>query len=240
MSECFITRRGGGTSKVFAVIGVSYPEGSTCTCTDGTKTLKLKDTSGQGIFLIPYAATWTVMCYDGADYGSSENKKSENVEITTEGQIENIVLNYQLVLFDSTTSPSSAFSGSFSTKAIPLSSSFGDYTGAPSASYSNDGYVLLSQAHHQCGFWYYSKDGGLIDLSNYSTVNCTIAGFDGDGNKFLAVRDSLDGYSNTNNIATKTIATGTISVPINTSASAYIGIMLYHVVTVRLTKLWLE
>ena len=235
MGECFITRRGGGgTSKAFAVIVVSYPEGSTCTCTDGTKMLKLKDTSGQGIFLIPYTATWTVTCTDGT------KTKSESVEITTEGQSENIVLNYQLVLFDSTTSPSSTFSGSFATKAIPLSSSFGGYTGAQAVSYSNDGYVLLSQVYHQCGFWYYSKDGGLIDLSDYSTVNCTIAGLDGNGSKYLAVRNSLNGYSNTNNIATKDIATGTISVPIETIESAYIGIMQYNESNIKITKLWLE
>ena len=80
MGNCFITRRGGGTSKVYAAIGVSYPEGSTCTCTDGAKTLKLKNTSGQGIFLIPYAATWAVTATDGT------NTKSQSVEITSEGQ----------------------------------------------------------------------------------------------------------------------------------------------------------
>ena len=75
MGEAFITRRGGGTSKAFAVIGVTYPAGSTCTCTDGTKTLTLKDTGGQGFFLIPYAAVWTVTASDGT------NTKSQSVEI---------------------------------------------------------------------------------------------------------------------------------------------------------------
>ena len=62
----------------------------------------------------------------------------------------------------------------------------------------------------------------------------------GDGSKFLAVRNSLDGYSNTNNIATKDIATGTISVPIETIESAYIGIMQYNESNIKITKLWLE
>ena len=83
----------GGTGKAFAVIGVTYPEGSTCTCTDGTKTLKLKDTSGQGIFLIPYAAMWTVTCTDGT------NTNSESVEITAEGQSASVKLSYTLYLF---------------------------------------------------------------------------------------------------------------------------------------------
>ena len=93
----------GGALKAFAIIGVTYPAGSVCTCTDGAKTLTLKDTIGLGIFLIPYAATWTVMCYDGADYESSEKKKSEVVEITTKGQSESVTLTYELVLFDNGT-----------------------------------------------------------------------------------------------------------------------------------------
>lgn len=93
MGECFIIRRGGGTSKAYAVIGVTYPAGSTCTCTDGTKTLTLKNTSGQGIFIIPYAATWTVTATDGT------NTKSESVEITTEGQSASVTLSYRYYLF---------------------------------------------------------------------------------------------------------------------------------------------
>lgn len=87
--------------KVFAAISVTYPSGSTCTCSDGSKTLKLKDTSGQGFFLIPYAATWTVMCYDGVDYNSSENKSSRTVEITSKWQNIKISLSYDLLLYKS-------------------------------------------------------------------------------------------------------------------------------------------
>lgn len=78
----------GGGAKVFAVISVTYSEGNVCTCTDGTKTLKLKDTSGQGFFLIPYAGTWIVTATDGT------NTKSESVEITSEGQSVSVELSY--------------------------------------------------------------------------------------------------------------------------------------------------
>ena len=83
-----------GGGKAFAAISVTYPAGSTCTCTDGTKTLKLKSTSGQGFFLIPYAATWTVTATNGTD------TKSENIEITTEGQSVSVELIYELVLYE--------------------------------------------------------------------------------------------------------------------------------------------
>ena len=94
MGNCFITRRGGGISKAYAVIGVSYPEGSTCTCTDGAKTLKLKNTSGQGIFLIPYAATWAVTAVSGS------KSASKTVSITAEGQVATVTLMFETILFD--------------------------------------------------------------------------------------------------------------------------------------------
>lgn len=83
MNEVMILRRGGG-AKLFAAIGVTYPVGNTCICTNGTKTLIAKDTSGQCVFAIPKPATlpetWTVTTTDGVD------SKSQSVNITAEGQ----------------------------------------------------------------------------------------------------------------------------------------------------------
>lgn len=78
----------------YAVIGVTYPSGSVCTCTKGSKTLTAKDTSGKAIFVIPEAGTWTVTATDGT------NIKSESVEITSAGQSVSVTLSYQLVAFD--------------------------------------------------------------------------------------------------------------------------------------------
>lgn len=97
MGSCFITRRGGGTSKAYAAIGVTYPAGSTCTCTDGAKTLTLKNTSGQGLFIIPYAGTWTVTAVSGS------KSTSKSVSITAEWQVETVKLNFEIVLFDGST-----------------------------------------------------------------------------------------------------------------------------------------
>ena len=79
--------------KLFAVIAVTYPAGSTCTCVNGTKTYTAKDTSGQWIFRIPSAGTWTVTATDGT------NTKTQEVSITAEGQVENVELKYALYLF---------------------------------------------------------------------------------------------------------------------------------------------
>lgn len=93
MKECSIVRRGGGT-KLFAAIGVTYPAGSTVTCTNGTSTLKAKTTTGQWVFAIPKAGTWTVTVTDGT------NSKSRSVSITSEGQFESVELSYALVLIE--------------------------------------------------------------------------------------------------------------------------------------------
>ena len=95
MGSCFITRRGGGTSKAYAVIGVTYPTGSTCTCTNGNKTLTAKDTTGKALFVIPSAGTWAVKAVKGS------KSKSKAVSITAEGQVATVTLTYELYIFKS-------------------------------------------------------------------------------------------------------------------------------------------
>ena len=84
-----------GVGKAYAVIGVTYPAGSTVTCTNGTKTLTAKDTTGKALFVIPSAGTWTVKAVKG---GQSASKA---VSITAEGQVETVELSYQLYIFKS-------------------------------------------------------------------------------------------------------------------------------------------
>ena len=81
---------GGGSTKLYACIGVTYPSGSTCTCTNGTKTLKAKGTSGTAIFNVPSTGTWTVTATNG------DKTASKSVSITAEGQTVAIGLNYAL------------------------------------------------------------------------------------------------------------------------------------------------
>ena len=90
MGEAFITRRGGGTP--YAAIGVTYPSGSVCTCTNGTLTLTAKDTTGKAIFVIPSAGTWTVKAVSGS------KSTSKTVSITAEGQVETVELVYEFIM----------------------------------------------------------------------------------------------------------------------------------------------
>lgn len=81
-----------GSGTPYAVIGATYPAGSTCTCTNGTRTVTLKDTSGTGLFKIPYAGTWTVTATNGTD------TVSQSVTISVKGQVETVTLDYGLYI----------------------------------------------------------------------------------------------------------------------------------------------
>lgn len=83
-----------GEAAPYAVIGVTYPSGATCTCTNGSKTLTAKDTTGKALFVIPSAGTWMVKVVSGS---KSTNK---TVSITAEGQVETVELTFETILFD--------------------------------------------------------------------------------------------------------------------------------------------
>ena len=79
-----------------ATIAVTYPEGSTCTCTDGTTMLTAVGTTGSYTFTVPNTGDWTVSCTDGS------STASKAVSITADGQSENVILTYELILLDGT------------------------------------------------------------------------------------------------------------------------------------------
>lgn len=88
----------------YAIIGVTYPEGSVCTCSNGSVTLTAKDTSGKALFIIPSAGTWTVKAVKGSQ------SKSKAVSITAEGQVETVELTYGLYIFKNGSGLTSGYS----------------------------------------------------------------------------------------------------------------------------------
>ena len=103
----------------YAIISVTYPEGSTCTCSNGSVTLTAKDTSGKALFVIPSAGTWTVKTVSGSQ------TKSAAVEITAEGQVETVELTYELYIFKN---------GSGLTSGYSIESNSNNITSAPTVS----------------------------------------------------------------------------------------------------------
>lgn len=82
----------GAAGEAFASIGVTYPSGSVCTCTKGSKVLTAKGTSGSYIFLVPEAGTWVVSCSGGGQ------TRTKSVTITEQYQLINVNLD-KIVLY---------------------------------------------------------------------------------------------------------------------------------------------
>ncbi len=81
---------GGGV----AYITVTYPQGSTCTCSKGGTTLTADDTSGVFMFAVPEGGTWTVSCTDGTDTASKSVVVSEGTIEGGAGGFYEVVLSY--------------------------------------------------------------------------------------------------------------------------------------------------
>ncbi len=77
-----------------ATIGVTYPDGSTCTCSDGTTTQTAPDTTGSYTFTVPNAGEWTVTATDG------NKTKDATVDITTDGQSKSVTLSYETYYYN--------------------------------------------------------------------------------------------------------------------------------------------
>lgn len=75
-----------------ATINVTYPAGSICTATDGAITLTAPDTTGTWACIVGNTGTWTVSCSDGS------RTSADTVDITTDGQPQNVTLSYRLYL----------------------------------------------------------------------------------------------------------------------------------------------
>lgn len=217
----FIMRHGSGTGKAFAVIGVAYPEGSVCTCTDGTKTLKLKDTSGQGFFLIPYAGTWTVTCTDGV------NTKAKSVEITTEGQTVSVELSYRYYLFKS---------------GEGVADNWGIAGNATTVQKDNDAIAIKSTSGY--GGNNNIKAYILADLSKYKTLKATIKTTVA-GKPIVGVfgTDVPGTYTALNSFASATKANENEELSLDISSftgSQYVGIYAVNQETLYMYDFWLE
>lgn len=131
-----------GGESLFAIIGVSYPAGSTCTCTKGTKVLKAKDTSGTWIFNVPEIGKWTVSCTNGS------STKSQVVNITAKGQYKTVTLKYELWLYN-------------------LGNEFTSVTGGWTGSLQKNTTYLYGD-----GGWNYSSGSTtkIIDFTGYTTL----------------------------------------------------------------------
>lgn len=77
-------------SSVYGFIDVTYPSGSTCSCSLDGYTIHASDTSGTFRFLVPCSGTWTISCENTAQGKSASKTES----IVTFGESKSVELAY--------------------------------------------------------------------------------------------------------------------------------------------------
>ena len=218
-------------ARLRAVIAVTYPVGSICTCYNGTKTLKAKDTSGKALFNVSTGA-WTVSATDG------NKTKSGTVSITQEGQCANVIIEYEIFVYNYITKV--WYPHEFQTLGIPANSSAPD-DGYPSVTKLEDGSIIISQEN---GGSVYSTAGFVIDLTNYKKITFVGnigLGTSGSGCSFC-IWDGLQGYWQQNIVASVSAPiTGSASIDITNLVGSYsVGFGLYGNVSIGLWQIILS
>nr|DAZ45378.1 MAG TPA: hypothetical protein [Caudoviricetes sp.] len=228
-----------------ATINITYPAGSTCTCSDGTTTLSAPDTSGTWACIVPNAGTWTAAATDGVE------NTSESVSITTDGQIVSIELSYLLWLYKSGNTHN-AVTGGWSVSKHP--STGGSFDGVLTL---NDDSMLLSTEVWGGSVGYANVfTNNSIDLTGVNTLKFKITGIgntaysDKEGNtrKFrfsLAVANARPTNQNPTFAADLHIsATGEYSVDVSSISAGYVGIWIttggYIKTTLTISEIWGE
>ena len=145
--------------KLFAVIAVTYPAGSTCGITTDpsgfSDVIYAKDTSGYWLFTVPYAGNWYVASYTG-DISNPDKITYKVVGITTKGQSENVTLAYDLVLYSAGDEHTAITGGWVSKRACTLTKNAGNLYVVATETYSTNRGVFAT--------------ANKIDLSQYSRL----------------------------------------------------------------------
>lgn len=174
-----------------ATINITYPAGSTCTCSDGTTTLSAPDTSGTWACIVPNAGTWTVTSTSGAE------TDSKAVTITTDGQNISVELSYALFLFKPN-APSDIIAGEWE---MPVNSAVTAEAELTVKSVNNYNSNRIISA----------RTKGQIDLTEYSTLQATCKASGGSDTK-------LEVYSGSSVVASTAIGTDLTTVTVDISA----------------------
>lgn len=174
-----------------ATINITYPAGSTCTCSDGTTTLSAPDTSGTWACIVPNAGTWTVTST------SETETDSKAVTITTDGQSISVELSYALFLFKPN-APSDIIAGEWEMPANSTVTAEAELA-VNSVNNYNSGRIISVRTK------------GQIDLTEYSTLQATCKASGGSDTK-------LEVYSGSSVVASTAIGADLTTVTVDISA----------------------
>lgn len=228
-----------------ATINITYPAGSTCTCSDGTTTLSAPDTSGTWACIVPNAGTWTAAATDGVE------NTSESVSITTDGQIVAIDLSYLLWLYKSGNTYNAVTGGWSVSK---HSSTGGSFDGV--LTLNADSMLLSTEVWGGSVGYANVFTNNSIDLTGVNTLKFKITGIgntaysdeEGNAHKFrfsLVVANERPTKQNPTFAADmKILATGEYSVDVSAVTAGYVGIWIttggYVKTTLTISEIWGE
>lgn len=174
-----------------ATINITYPAGSTCTCSDGATTLSAPDTSGTWACIVPNAGTWTVTSTSGTE------TDSKAVTITTDGQSTSVELSYALFLFKPN-APSDIIAGEWEIPGNSTVTAEAELTVKSVNNFNNNRIISV-------------RTKGQIDLTEYSTLQATCKASGGSNTK-------LEVYSGSSTVASTAIGTDLTTVTVDISA----------------------
>lgn len=229
---------GGGGSKVVASIVVSYPAGSTLTCTLGSKVLTAKDTSGKWVFGLPSTGNWVVKAV------KDSKSKSATVEITAQGQVKNVMLMFEAILWEAGSDQNTSITGGFAandTNYVKIGDSTVTITGE--CTYFGEGSHAWSYSGN-----FYTKNKVTKDKFEYFCANITKNTGTNAGNKAWLYAANEYNFTNDNTITRLEIPvnpgkTGVFRMPLTGITSAVFGIRVYGFMdkqTIVTDKIWLE
>ena len=198
-----------GGAPLYAVIAVTYPEGSVCTCVSGTKTLKARDTSGKALFNVT-VGEWTVSCTDGS------STVSKSVTITATGQVESVKLSYDLILYDSGEEYSDITGGW---------SGFACYSGTSKGTFTKNSSSIYIKSNGSKGAQSIAAaPANKIDITDISTLKVNVTSFNvqSEYRAYFLLSSSRDTSSVSNSVASKEIkGTGEIALDISGLSGSY-------------------
>lgn len=228
-----------------ATISITYPAGSTCTCSDGTTTLSAPDTSGTWTCIVPNAGTWTAAATDGVE------STSESVSITTDGQIAAIELSYLLWLYKSGNTYNAVTGGWSVSKHNSTGGSFDGVLTLNADSMLLSTEVWGGSVGHANAF-----TNNSIDLTGVNTLKFKITGIgntaysdkEGNSHKFrfslVVANERPTKQSPTFAADMKILATGEYSVDVSAVTAGYVGIWIttggYIKTTLTISEIWGE
>ena len=228
-----------------ATITITYPAGSTCTCSDGATTLTAPDTSGTWACVVPNAGTWTVAATDGTE------STSEAVSITTDGQTVAVELSYLLWLYKEGNTYN-AVTGGWS--ASEHNNTGGTFDGM--LTLNDDSMLVSTEAAGGSVMYGNAFTNNSIDLSGVSTLKFKITGIGNTSGqnpsgdivnfRFSLVVASARPTTQSPTFAAdqRILATGEYSIDVSSISTGYVGVWIttvgYIKTTLTISEIWGE